>query len=273
MPARRAAMTAPWITVWVAVLTAVSLSCAAAQDATKPLAPPQNYPAQKLLSTGKTVVGETIHYPRTGPANVTAAIVTLPPGGTAFLHKHGAPLFAYILDGELTVDYGTHGKRTYRKGDALVEAMGVAHSSINNGTETMRLIGVYMGAQGTKDVIPVAATAPVTPAGRWQAQTIQGTPVNGDKPVILDLGQDGRVSGNGGCNTIGSRATIRKSAITFHRPVGTLMACPPAIMEQERKFLDALTRTRRWRIDAAGKLLLSGAYGKPLATFTKAASP
>jgi len=270
MPARRAAMTAPWITVWVAVLTAVSLSCAAAQDATKPLAPPQNYPAQKLLSTGKTVVGETIHYPRTGPANVTAAIVTLPPGGTAFLHKHGAPLFAYILDGELTVDYGTHGKRTYRKGDALVEAMGVAHSSINNGTETMRLIGVYMGAQGTKDVIPVAATAPVTPSGRWQAQTIQGAPVTGDKPVALDLGQDGRVSGSSGCNSIGSRAAIKKNTITFSRPVSMLMACQPAVMEQERKFLDVLTKTRRWRIDMAqNTLTLLNKAGRALATFSR----
>lgn len=267
MPERRAAITA----ALVAVLTAVSLSPAIAQDATKPLAPPQNYPAQKLLSTGKTVVGETIRYPRTGPANVTAAIVTLPPGGTAFLHKHGAPLFAYILEGELTVDYGTHGKRTYRKGDALVEAMDVAHSSVNNGTETMRLIGVYMGAQGTKDVIPVVAqAAKPTPAGRWQADSIGGKPMTGDKPVTLEIGGDGMVSGTGGCNRIGSRATIKKNALTFSRPVSTLMACPPAIMQQERNFIDALAKTRRWRLDPAqDKLTLLGAAGRPLAIFSR----
>ena len=268
MPAHRTATIAPW----VAVLTAVSLSCAAAQDTTKPLAPPQNYPAQKLLSTSTTIVGETIRYPRTGPAQVTAAIVTLPPGGTAFLHKHGAPLFAYILEGELTVDYGTHGKRTYRKGDALVEAMDVAHSSVNNGTETMRLIGVYMGAQGTKDVIPVATPAAATPIGRWQAESLGDNAVTGDKPATLEISADGMVSATGGCNRIGSRATIKKNALTFSRPVSTMMACPPAVMQQEHKFLDVLTKTRRWRIDAAGKLLLSGTYGKPLATFTKAAS-
>lgn len=149
---RRAAL-AP---AFAAMLTAVlSVSPVLARDASNAPKPPQGYPAQALISTGKTVVGETIRYPRTGPAHVTAAIVTLPPGGTAILHKHGAPLFAYILEGELTVDYGAHGKRTYRKGDALVEAMDVAHSSVNNGTETMRLIGVYMGAEGTQDVIPV----------------------------------------------------------------------------------------------------------------------
>lgn len=268
MLARRAAVAAPL----VAVLTAVSLSCAAAQDATRPLAPPQNYPAQKLLSTSKTVVGETIRYPRTGPAQVTAAIVTLPPGGTAFLHKHGAPLFAYILEGELTVDYGTHGKRTYRKGDALVEAMDVAHSSVNNGSETMRLIGVYMGAQGTKDVIPVAVPAPAPLAGRWQADSIGGRTIASDKPVILEIRDDGMVSATGGCNQIGSRVAIKTNALTFTRPVSTMMTCPPAIMQQERKFLDVLTKTRRWRIDATGKLLLSGAFGKSLAIFIKAAT-
>lgn len=257
-----------------AVLTAaLSLSPAAAQDTAKAPVPPQGYPAQVLISTGKTVVGETIRYPRTGPAHVTAAIVTLAPGGTAILHKHGAPLFAYILEGELTVDYGAHGKRTYRKGDAIVEAMDVAHSSINNGTETMRLIGVYMGAEGTKDVIPVAAPAPTTPAGRWQAETIRGAAVIGEKPIVIEFGQDGSVSGNGGCNTIGSRATIKKNAITFSRPVSTMMACPPAIMKQERTFLGVLAKTRHWRIDPAqNKLILSGRYGAALAVFTRATS-
>jgi len=122
-----------------------------------PAAPAQTggYPAVPLLSTGKTIVGETIRYPRTGEAHVTAAIFTLEPGGKSILHKHGVPLFAYILEGELTVDYGKHGTRTYKKGDSLMEAMNVAHFSVNNGTEPVRLLVVYMGAKGAKDVVPV----------------------------------------------------------------------------------------------------------------------
>lgn len=127
---------------------------APAQPATPP-AQTGGYPAVPLLSTGKTIVGETIRYPRTGEAHVTAAIFTLEPGGKSILHKHGVPLFAYILEGELTVDYGKHGTRTYRKGDSLMEAMNVAHFSVNNGTEPVRLLAVYMGAKGSKDVVPV----------------------------------------------------------------------------------------------------------------------
>jgi len=68
-----------------------------------------------LLSTGTNVVGETISYPQ-GTAHVTATTVTLAPGGHTIVHRHGVPLFAYILFGELTVDYGMRGMRTYRQG-------------------------------------------------------------------------------------------------------------------------------------------------------------
>ena len=38
------------------------------------------YPAKIILDSGVNVVGETIVYPTTGAANVTAAIVTMAPG-------------------------------------------------------------------------------------------------------------------------------------------------------------------------------------------------
>ncbi len=118
-------------------------------------APAKDYPAAPLISTGTTILGETIRYPKTGPAHVTAAIVTLAPGGRTIMHKHGVPLFAYILDGELTVDYGRHGTRTYHQGQSFMEAMGVAHFGVNNGSQPVRLLAVYMGAKHAKDVIPV----------------------------------------------------------------------------------------------------------------------
>ena len=111
------------------------------------------YPAQQLLSTGKTAVGETIQYPTSGPAHVTAAIVTLAPGSKTLVHRHGVPLFAYILVGEVTVDYGEHGKRTFRKGDAFMEAMSVSHRGINTGTQPVRILAVFIGATGAQNVI------------------------------------------------------------------------------------------------------------------------
>lgn len=132
----------------IAFLLVSLASPAPAQDAA-------GYPAIALLSASTNIVGETLRYPLTGPAHVTASIVTLAPGAKTIPHKHGVPLFAYILDGELTVDYGAHGTRTYRAGQAFMEAMEVAHFGINSGTAPVRILAVYMGAQGAEDVIPV----------------------------------------------------------------------------------------------------------------------
>jgi quercetin dioxygenase-like cupin family protein len=113
-------------------------------------------PPVPLLSTGTTIVGETLHYPTNGPAHVTAAIVTLAPGAKTVLHRHGVPLFAYILEGEITVDYGDRGKRTYRAGDALMEAMDVPHFGADAGPQPVRILTVFIGAEGAPaDVIPV----------------------------------------------------------------------------------------------------------------------
>ncbi len=129
----------------------LSLNLLCAQHA---LAQNGGYPAVPLLSTGVSIVGEPIRYPTSGPAHITASIITLAPGTATIVHKHGVPLFAYILEGELTVDYGAHGKRTYRQGDAFMEAMDVAHHGLDSGTEPVRLLAVYIGAQGAEDVIP-----------------------------------------------------------------------------------------------------------------------
>jgi len=115
----------------------------------------RGYPATALLATGTSIVGETLRYPTSGPAQVTAAIVVIAPGEKTIVHKHGVPLFAYMLEGELIVDYGPHGTRTYRAGDAFMEAMDVAHFGANTGTRPVRILAVYMGAAGAENVVPV----------------------------------------------------------------------------------------------------------------------
>jgi quercetin dioxygenase-like cupin family protein len=113
----------------------------------------EDYPAVPLLSGSQTIVGEDIVYPTTGKAVVTAMIVTLAPGEKTVVHRHGVPLFAYILDGEVTVDYGTFGPRTYKQGQSFLEAMHVEHAGRNSGSIPVKILAVYMGADGSQDVI------------------------------------------------------------------------------------------------------------------------
>lgn len=113
-----------------------------------------------LFSGDRTVVGETVHYPSEGPAKITSVIVTMLPGETTGWHTHGVPLFAYMLEGELQVDYGPKGVRTYKKGDAFLEAMDVRHDGVNKGPTPARVLAVFMGAEGRKNVVRSETTKP-----------------------------------------------------------------------------------------------------------------
>lgn len=109
-----------------------------------------------LLQGSTDVLGAPLAYPA-GTPRVTAAIVTVPPGGETGWHEHEVPLFAYILEGELTVDYGEKGKKTYRTGDSVLEAVGWTHNGTNTGTVPMKLIAVYMGSDAAQNTVKVDA--------------------------------------------------------------------------------------------------------------------
>ena len=107
-----------------------------------------------LVQGGSDVLGRPLAYPE-GTPNVTSAIVTVPPGGETGWHEHEVPLFAYILEGELTVDYGEKGKKTYKAGEAVLEAVGWSHNGTNTGTVPMKLVAVYMGGGTSANTVKV----------------------------------------------------------------------------------------------------------------------
>lgn len=117
------------------------------------LAQADGYPAIPLFSGNKTVMDEEIAYPTTGKAHVNALIVVLAPGEKTVLHKHGVPTFIHILEGEVTVDYGARGSRTFKQGESFLEAMDVVHAGANTGSIPVKILAVYMGADGASDVI------------------------------------------------------------------------------------------------------------------------
>jgi len=109
-------------------------------------------PLDVLLSSTETVIGQPIAYPE-GQAKITAAIVTMVPGQKTGWHKHNVPLFAYMLEGELTVDYGENGMKTYREGDSLIEAFQTSHNGENTGAGNARILAVFAGAEGVANTV------------------------------------------------------------------------------------------------------------------------
>ncbi|MDF2231947.1 cupin domain-containing protein [Albimonas sp. CAU 1670] len=119
---------------------------ASAQDAYPPLEP--------LLSTEVDVLGAPIAWPE-GKAQTTAAIVTMKPGEATGLHRHEAPMFAWVMQGEITVSYQDAAKtvRTYRAGEAIVEAHEVPHRGVNSGEVPVRILVVFSGAEGLANTV------------------------------------------------------------------------------------------------------------------------
>jgi quercetin dioxygenase-like cupin family protein len=108
---------------------------------------------EKLLQTSTTVLGQSFEYPKSGMPEVTAVIVAMKPGEKTVNHLHEAPMFGYVLEGEVTVHYDGHGSRTYKAGEAIIEAMDVWHVGVNTGATPTRILAVFMGAKGTKDTV------------------------------------------------------------------------------------------------------------------------
>jgi quercetin dioxygenase-like cupin family protein len=144
------------------VLLALSRSSSpAAAETVAPVLPPaQVYSGVRtVLSTGTTVTGQPIRYPSGAPAQLTAVEITLQPGQQTGWHTHPAPLFGYILEGELTVDYGAKGQRTYVKGEGLAEAMDEAHNGRNMGQSPVTILVVFIGMQGVPASVPASPPA------------------------------------------------------------------------------------------------------------------
>jgi quercetin dioxygenase-like cupin family protein len=105
------------------------------------------YPTSEVFLGNQTIIGQTIAYPA-GVPMVHAVIVPLAPGGQSAWHVHQTPLFGFILEGELTVDYGSKGTRVYRAGEAVLEAIDWPHQASNRGSVQTRVLAVNIGIEG-----------------------------------------------------------------------------------------------------------------------------
>ena len=90
----------------------------------------------------------------------------------------------------------------------------------------------------------------------WVVENIAGGGVIDDSHASLHFFADGRLAGNGTCNRILGSYESDGNKLNI-KPAGTtMMACPEALMKQERKLLDLLPTIRSYRIDDTGALVL-----------------
>ena len=94
----------------------------------------------------------------------------------------------------------------------------------------------------------------------WIAEDIAGRGVVDRLRTELTLTAEGRAHGTGGCNRFAGGYTLDGPRLRFGAMAMTNMACAPAAMDQEQRFMAALAEVQGWRI-ANGILHLTGAGG------------
>jgi heat shock protein HslJ len=96
----------------------------------------------------------------------------------------------------------------------------------------------------------------------WQADSIGGKPVVSGSEVTLMLGSDGKVGGKSGCNGYGANYQLEGSSLRVLPPmIGTMMACAPALMDQEQAYREMLEKAATATLTADGKLEVVSANG------------
>lgn len=99
------------------------------------------------IEFGKTILGQDFNYPNGQPL-IKTHLVEIEAGKETTWHLHAIPVFAYVISGEMTINYGPLGIRTLKAGDSYVEAINVCHEARATSKLPVKIIAVMMSEQG-----------------------------------------------------------------------------------------------------------------------------
>jgi putative lipoprotein len=90
----------------------------------------------------------------------------------------------------------------------------------------------------------------------WLLEDLSGRGVIDNSHVTLQFMADGKVAGSGGCNRYSGSMALKGAQIEFTPMASTMMACAPALMDQETRYFAALTQADTVTFDRTGALLI-----------------
>ena len=116
---------------------------------------------------------------------------------------------------------------------------------------------------------PAMPAMPAIKDVMWKGAAINGKPPVEGSRVSLMLDSGGRASGRSSCNNFSARYSLDGGTLKVLPPmIGTRMACPPPLMDQEALFTDILGKAATTAVGADGTLTISASDGRTL-TFTR----
>ena len=90
-----------------------------------------------------------------------------------------------------------------------------------------------------------SALAETLAGSEWVPVEIDGVPASEVTRAFVQFGGDGRLSGNSGCNRFTGSYLIDGATLRISSGLAmTRMACPPAVIEEEARLVQALVAAR-----------------------------
>lgn len=127
------------------------------------------------------------------------------------------------------------------------------------------LVTACAGVPMTTGTTPANNPIAKLQSGEWTVQSINGKAVTTQLSPTLNFGPTFQLTGHTSCNSYFAGYLLSGSSIILKQAGATRMACEPAVMEQEQRFLAQLSQTQIWAIDASGTLTLTGPSGSIVA--------
>jgi quercetin dioxygenase-like cupin family protein len=103
---------------------------------------------QSLLKTDTTSLGQAIAYPHDTSAEVSVVKVRIPFGASTGWHQHHIPVFAYVLQGTLTVQFENGTEKEFLPNTSFAEVLDTFHNGTNKGKDDVVLLVFYAGEKG-----------------------------------------------------------------------------------------------------------------------------
>jgi quercetin dioxygenase-like cupin family protein len=91
---------------------------------------------------------QPIAYPKGKQAQVSSEIEVLEPGQESGWRKYRVPVYVYVMEGTISVEYDAGVVKDFPAGSAFLQAKGIWHNISNKGDSRAQLLSVVMGVKG-----------------------------------------------------------------------------------------------------------------------------
>ena len=128
---------------------------------------------------------------------------------------------------------------------------------------TLSIVAITICASGLNAQTPTKETL----NKKWELISLEGNEITTNQPVYLNFGDNNKISGFAGCNTLKANYTVKNgSQIHFSEISSTKIMCAPYDMNVEKELMEVLKTADNYTIQN-GHLILNVGRRAPLAVF------